>query len=201
MTTRESSPLLAQTNLGSAIIAGGSETSNAVRRSPPRGATPQDFLRDRPYDRAMLSAIDGASLDNYHPLLRRLLELWDAKRGNRLMPVRADFDVFELKEWLGNLMLIEVLQGATEFRYRLYGSVLASYYDRDLTGKLTDALAPETRDVVRREYAAVCAARRPMTIERKRSVKHSERMVAKLILPLGGSDGTVQMILVASYPL
>jgi hypothetical protein len=117
------------------------------------------------------------------------------------MPVRGDFDVLELKDWLGNLMLIEVLPDATEFRYRLYGSVLASYYDRDLTGKLTDVLPPETRDTVRREYAEVCAARRPMTIERKRSVKHSERMVAKLILPLAGPDGGVHMILVASYLL
>jgi hypothetical protein len=149
----------------------------------------------------MLTACDDTSLETYHPLLRRLLDLWNAKRGDRLLPVRADFDVFELKDWLGNLMLIEVLSGATEFRYRLYGSVLASYYDRDLTGKLTDALPPETRDTVLREYAAVCAARRPMTIERKRSVKHSERTVAKLILPLGGPDGAVQMILVASYPL
>ena len=50
--------------------------------------------------------------------------------------------------------------GATEFRYRLYGSVLASYYDRDLTGKLTEVLPPETRDTVRREYAELCAVRR-----------------------------------------
>lgn len=158
-------------------------------------------MRGASYDAAMLPACDDASLDNYHPLLRRLLDLWNAKRGERLMPVRADFDVFELKDWLGNLMLIEVLPGATEFRYRLYGSVLASYYDRDLTGKLTKVLPPETRDIVRREYAELCAIRRPKMIERKRSVKHSERMVAKLILPLGGADGEVHMILVASYPL
>jgi hypothetical protein len=148
----------------------------------------------------MLPACD-ASLDNYHPLLRRLLDLWNAKRGERLMPVRADFDVFELKDWVGNLMIIEVLPGAAEFRYRLYGSVLASYYDRDLTGRLTEGLPPETRDTVRREYAEVCAVRRPMMVERKRSVKHSERMVAKLILPLAGPDGNVHMMLVASYPL
>jgi hypothetical protein len=136
-----------------------------------------------------------------HPLLRRLLAMWEAKCGDRMMPGRADFDVFELKDWLGNLMLIEVLDGAVEFRYRLYGSVLASYYGRDLTGKLTAAILPETRDIVRREYAQVCAARRPMMVERTRSVKHSMRLVAKLILPLAADGVTVDMILVASYPL
>jgi hypothetical protein len=149
----------------------------------------------------MQQVSSDVSLETYHPLLRRLLALWNAKRGGRAMPVRADFDVLELKDWLGNLMIIEVLPGAVEFRYRLYGSVLASYYDRDLTGKLTEVLPPESRDTVRREYAAVCAARQPMTVERKRSVKHSERMVAKLILPLAGPDGAVHMMMVASYPL
>ena len=187
---------------GRAIITADPGASNACgARFSSERATPQDILKRPPYDRAMQQASDEFLLQNHHPLLQRLLDLWNIKRGARLMPVRADFDVFELKEWLGNLMLIEVLPGATEFRYRLYGSVLASYYDRDLTGKLTDALSPETRDTVRREYAAVCATRRPTMIERKRSVKHSERMVAKLVLPLAGPDGAVHMILVASYPL
>jgi hypothetical protein len=184
-----------------AIIAADPKASNAGSARDKSGSAPRDILRSAPYDRAMLPVCDDTALDNYHPLLRRLLDLWNIKRGDRLMPARADFDVFELKDWLGNLMLIEVLAGATEFRYRLYGSVLASYYDRDLTGKLTEVLAPETRDTVRREYAELCAVRRPMMIERKRSVKHSERMVAKLILPLGGPDGNVRMIMVASYPL
>jgi hypothetical protein len=184
-----------------AIIAADPKASNAGSAHHKSGRAAQDILRGTLYDRAMLPVRDDASLDNYHPLLRRLLDLWNVKRGNRLMPVRADFDVFELKDWLGNLMLIEVLAGATEFRYRLYGSVLASYYDRDLTGKLTEVLPPETRDTVRREYAELCALRRPMMIERKRSVKHSERMVAKLVLPLGGPDGNVRMIMVASYLL
>ncbi len=149
----------------------------------------------------MLRARDDASLEIHHPLLERLLDLWNAKRAGRPMPIRADFDVLELKDWLGNLMLLDVLPGATAFRYRLYGTVLASYYGRDLTGKHTAALAPETRDVVCREYAEVCVSRSPMMVERKRSVKHSERVVAKLILPLAGADGAVHMILVASYPL
>src|SRR5216684_4465983 len=143
----------------------------------------------------------GSPLQIQHPLLQRLLDLWNTKCDGRLMPARLDFDVFELRDWLGNLMLIDVLDDASEFRYRLYGSVLAAYYNRDLTGKLTATLAPETRDIVRREYGEVCVLRRPMTVERKRSVKHSERMVAKLILPLAGPDDAVHMILVASYPL
>ncbi len=150
---------------------------------------------------AMSSARQDDPPDIGHPLLRRLLGMWGAKCGDRMMPRRVDFDVLELKDWLGNLMLIDVLDGAAEFRYRLYGSVLAAYYGRDLTGKLTAAIPPEARDLVRREYAQVCAARRPMMVERKRNVKHSTRLVAKLILPLAADGVTVDMLLVASYPL
>ena len=149
----------------------------------------------------MLSAPKDVSLAIEHPLLLRLLEMWTAKCGERRMPARADFDVLELKDWLGNLMLIDVLEDASEFRYRLYGSVLASYYGRDLTGKLTTVLPPEARDVVRGEYAEVCASCRPFMVTRKRSVRHSAHMVAKLILPLSVDGATVDMILVASYLL
>lgn len=149
----------------------------------------------------MQLAQSSEPLEIHHPLLQRLLELWQLKRGQRLMPARADFDVFELKDWLGNLMLVEVEEGATEFRYRLYGSVLASYYDRDLTGRSTVALPPPTREIVCREYREVCITRRPMTVERKRSVQHSARIVAKLILPLSATDDVTDMLLVASYVL
>jgi len=185
-----------------AIIAAALRPSNA-RPKPVRvmRSTLQDILNPDPYDRAMSSPEQDDPPEIRHPLLQRLLVLWQTKCGDRMMPGRADFDVLELKDWLGNLILIDVLDGAAEFRYRLYGSVLASYYGRDLTGKLTAAMRPETRDLVRREYARVCAARHPMMIERKRSVKHSTRLVAKLILPLAADGVTVDMILVASYPL
>ena len=52
-----------------------------------------------------------------------------------------------------------------------------------------------------REYGEVCASRRPMMVERKRSVRHSARIVAKLILPLSRDDGDADMLLIASYVL
>jgi hypothetical protein len=160
-----------------------------------------DIRRHGPYDREMLLAQSGDSLEIHHPLLRQLLDLWNVKRGQRAMPARADFDVFELRDWLGNLMLVDVLEGAREFRYRLYGTILASYYGRDLTGRSTAALAPETRDIVCREYGEVCVSRSPMMVERKRSVRHSARIVAKLILPLSTDDRDPDMLLIASYVL
>jgi hypothetical protein len=78
-------------------------------------STPQDILNPDAYDRAMSSAPHDDPAEIRHPLLRRLLAMWEAKCGDRMMPTRANFDVLELKDWLGNLMLIKVLDGATEF--------------------------------------------------------------------------------------
>ena len=135
-----------------------------------------------------------------HAKLEGLYRHWLEKRGARLMPARADFDALDLKDWLGNLMLIEVLSGATEFRYRLYGSVLASYYGEDYTGKTTRVVEPDVASRVTREYAEVSRERRPLLVRRKRAVRHSMLTIAKLILPLSADGSTVDMLLVGSYP-
>src|SRR5258708_6696657 len=104
-----------------AIIATGHQPSNA-RPQPVRAmrSTPQDILNPDAYDRAMSSAPHDDPAEIRHPLLRRLLAMWEAKCGDRMMPTRADFDVLELKDWLRNLMLIQVFDRATEIRYPPY---------------------------------------------------------------------------------
>lgn len=52
-----------------------------------------------------------------------------------------------------------------------------------------------------REYGEVCISRRAMMVERRRSVQHSARIVAKLILPLSTDEVVADMLLVASYVL
>jgi hypothetical protein len=135
-----------------------------------------------------------------HAKLERLYRHWLDRRGARLMPARADFDALDLKDWLGNLMLIEVLSGATEFRYRLYGSALAAYYGEDLTGKTTHAVPSDVADRVTREYARVAIERCPLVVRRRRAVQHSMLSIAKLILPLSADGTIVDMLLVGSYP-
>jgi hypothetical protein len=135
-----------------------------------------------------------------HPLLRQLCALWEAKRGPRPMPARADFDVLELKDWLGNLMLIEVLEDSREFRYRVYGSILASFYGYDLTGKTTEAVRTGIRETVRAEYRRACSERRPVVVVREHTIRFTKKLVTKLILPLSADGGSVNMLLVAIYP-
>jgi hypothetical protein len=136
-----------------------------------------------------------------HQLLDRLLALWNDKCAGGALPARADFDVLELRDWLGHLMLVEVRRGGAEFYYRLYGSALAAAFGRDLTGKTSEALPPETQDTVHREYRAAVQTRRPIIIEHERYAPHSYRAAVKLVLPLASDGETVDLLLVGAYPI
>jgi hypothetical protein len=134
-----------------------------------------------------------------HPRLRNLLAFWNAKRGDRMLPARTAIDALDLWEWLGNLLLIESAPEG-EFRYRVYGTGLAEYYGRDLTGKTTAALRPEVRAVVRGEYAAVCRSGQPLLVTHTRHVREQPTRVEKLILPFSGDGCTVDRLLAGAYP-
>lgn len=68
-------------------------------------------------------------------MLRELKAYWEAKRGSRRMPERADIDVAELKAHMPSLFLVDVLEGGRDFRFRLLGTNLTSRFGRDSTGK------------------------------------------------------------------
>jgi hypothetical protein len=84
-----------------------------------------------------------------HPTLAFVRGYWDAKRGDRRMPSRADIKPFELKEHLGWVSMVEVLPGFSDFRYRLIGTLVTRYFLEDSTGKtVREAFADRGESVV-----------------------------------------------------
>jgi hypothetical protein len=128
-----------------------------------------------------------------------LFAFWQAKCGARAMPARAAIDAIDLWAWLGNLMLIETWPGG-EFRYRVYGTGLAEYYGRDLTGKTTAQLRPDVRALVLAEYTEVCRTGRPLLVTHTRRVREQRTPVEKLILPFSGDGDGVTRLLAGAYP-
>jgi hypothetical protein len=137
--------------------------------------------------------------DIAHPRLRALMAFWDARRRGRALPARDALDPLALWQWLGHLMLVEAASEG-EFRYRVYGTGLAEYYGRDLTGKTTAALRPDVRQVVCREYASVCRTARPLLVTHTRRVRERPMAVEKLILPFSTDGRRVDRLLAGVYP-
>lgn len=106
------------------------------------------------------------------------------------MPARDDFDVFELRPWLGYLHIVHVVDGGRDFLHIVYGTELAIVFGIDLTGKTLSAIPAGARESVRRAYAAVCATGEPLFIEDDPVLQSSVERVEELVLPLS-SDGVV----------
>ncbi len=86
--------------------------------------------------------------------------LWTDRRGGRLLPARADFQTAELWRWAGHLNLLDVIDQGADFRYRVYGSSLATLFGVELTGKTVADLAETTRPSIP-TYCAVVLTRQP----------------------------------------
>ena len=61
--------------------------------------------------------------------------LWSSNCDDAQIPLRTDFPMEVLRPWVGNLILMDVLDGGLDFRYRLIGTDIVEIVGRDLTGK------------------------------------------------------------------
>ncbi len=138
------------------------------------------------------------------PILRFLLDWWRARRvpGGGLPPANVSIDPLELRPALGHIMTMDVLPGAHDFRYRLFGTVVAERSGFDLTGKLVSEV-PAPPDAViwfRATYAAAALERAPLYTEHTPWSSRSVTRWYRLILPLAGADGAVRRFLVGNVP-
>lgn len=70
-----------------------------------------------------------------HPMVSAFAELWQTKCGSAVVPDRANFMIDELARWFGHVIIMDVLGGGADFRYRLVGTAITQFLDRDYTGR------------------------------------------------------------------
>ena len=167
-------------------------------------AAPHDEAARAMFDPDAVLAWDPDEDDLPLPALRVLLAWWRARRPREggLPPVAARIDPLELRPALGHLMTMDVLPAAADFRYRLFGTVVAERSGFDLTGKLVSEV-PGPRDAViwfLATYGAAALERAPLYTEHTPWSEMSVTRWFRLILPLAGSDGAVERFVVANVP-
>jgi hypothetical protein len=135
------------------------------------------------------------------PRLMSLYGYWSDKKGARPLPGRKDIDPLEMKDWLGNLMLVEFPGDITSYRIRLDGTNLEHYYGSARTGRGIETLtSEEERELILEQYRPVVESKRPRYIES--DFINSDGVFsrqAKLILPLSNDGDRVDMVLVGIY--
>lgn len=129
-----------------------------------------------------------------------LLGHYEARLRGRAMPSWRDFDVVELAPWLGNLSLIEVLEGGGEFQYRVMGTNIVNEIGFDMTGKRLSGIVTDWRDRFADELRGVVEGRRPYRLTRSDHDRHRKHVVLRqLFLPLSSDGLVVDRLLVAGY--
>jgi hypothetical protein len=103
--------------------------------------------------------------------LRRLHAYWDAKRGDRTMPSRADIDPVEMGWILGNLSLIEVREGG-DYVWRLDGTNLAEFFGCEMMGRsISEYPYPAYIETMRSTFETAVRAGGPFSAIRRYSEK------------------------------
>ncbi|MES1990384.1 MAG: PAS domain-containing protein [Pseudomonadota bacterium] len=84
------------------------------------------------------------------PAQKAVHAYWNQKRGARTMPARADINPVDLREHLGWIMMVEVLDDMADFRYRLIGTKVTRYFVNNSTGQtVSDVFRPFGAGVVK----------------------------------------------------
>ena len=135
-----------------------------------------------------------------HPALRDLHRHWEARRGERAMPARADMDPVELpRKLLPNLFLVAVEENPRRFRYRLVGTELTAVMGRELTGRYIDEMPFLFRKLALPAYAEVMERAAP-TYRKIDAVEALWRIrYERLLLPLSDRGLRIDTILGAIF--
>lgn len=137
------------------------------------------------------------------PQLRFLLRYWLDLAAGRPLPLAREIDAMEMRPALGYIMLMEVVDGGRDFRYRLYGSTIAAVAGFDMTGKLVTShkASPYFVEFALAVYRAVLARGEPLLTEHGSPTSVNTHAWHRLVLPLAGADGAISRFLIGNLPI
>jgi len=132
-----------------------------------------------------------------HPKLRQLYAYWLEKGGAHGLPTRVDMDPVDLRFAIGNLLLIEVIEGQPlRFHIRVHGTNLSERVRFDLTGKMLDELPQvEFRNISQQSFTTVATSKQPLHAQRDCVLDDRRRRYETIILPLSSDGDRVDMLL------
>ncbi len=82
-------------------------------------------------------------LERCGPKAVALYHYWNARRGVRVMPGRADIDPLEMRQWLSRITLVDVSPDGEGFTYRLVGTQIVDLLGLNPTGRPVQWAWPE----------------------------------------------------------
>jgi hypothetical protein len=135
-----------------------------------------------------------------HPKLQSLYALWRDQRPVGAVPVSDVIDPAALKPWLGNLLVMDVIEG-DNFIYSYYGKALADAFHADMVGRSIELLPEQQRTLLQGEYDKARRDQLPVARVYTAAFEDGTETWERLVLPLSTDGRVVDKLLVAAYRL
>ncbi len=135
--------------------------------------------------------------DASHPELAAFYAVWNAARGARPMPERADIDIRSLRKHLRRMQLYDIVDNGQDFRFRVSGSDVFVANGIDMTGKLlSDHPNAGVRERLSHVLQQVTLTGQPIhaRFESLEAFPVQNKTVESVYLPLGGGRRPTQIV-------
>ena len=148
----------------------------------------------------MARTMDGLLARIRHPILKRMVGFWDAKRQGRAWPLRADFDPLEFWFAVGYVSLIDVIPAtgteARRYFFRLDGTRQVDLFGVDFTGKFLDQVYnAEELPMAELSYGTTVEQGEPQYYLREVEFHGRPIQYEIVILPLSRTGSAVEMLM------
>jgi hypothetical protein len=142
-----------------------------------------------------------AELEGCHASIVKLHDYWRSKCGDRAMPARRDIDPTDMRGLLPNVILVDVVDDARRYVYRLVGTHEVEMRGSDPTGKpVREAFYAESAEDTLRYLDRVVATARPVLYRGTYQPTSTRTQTEEtLFLPLSNDGAKVNMILIYGH--
>ncbi|MCC6469758.1 MAG: PAS domain-containing protein [Alphaproteobacteria bacterium] len=128
--------------------------------------------------------------------LLRLHRYWDAKRGSRRWPSRADIDALDIPTLLGSIILVDVFHAPLRFRYRNTGTKLVQATGYNMHGRGPEEIPdPAYRAIVLEALTKAVEEGCPVARSGERVLNNVRMHYDALMLPLSSDGNSVDMLI------
>jgi hypothetical protein len=137
------------------------------------------------------------SLEHCGPTAVALYQYWNARRGIRPMPSRADIEPAEMRQWLPRVTLVDVGPDGQQFTYRLVGTQIVDLLGMDPSGQPVQSAWPaEEAAPLLEGYRAAVETRAPVFCQQTCLWLEDQKPSAwAMRLPLSTDGDRVDMVL------
>lgn len=138
----------------------------------------------------------GGEIENatMGPGTRRFWEFYYTLPRDDGMPHRSSAGAETLRPWLGNLMILDPIEGGSDFQYRLYGSEIARFCGFDMTARLVSSFSSKTGAFFLDSYKTCLSSAEPVLT--RNVAEHASGMVMweRLIVPFRVRQDELQIV-------